>query len=207
MPGGQTSPHRPRLAVSSAHGKTFIPESRVAGHVPRRWAKLPPLYIIGQVGQERETHSERDAHTHRERELAVVRVPLDRGGGAACEAEYSLPTHPSLRLLVPPLPLLLSHSICLSLSHRDSPCFLSLNLSSTYPSLPPSLLPPLGHERPGWCYPTGRCAYLPSVTRYRQSIKPPPPPPPPPLPAAVPPSASLSLSVSITLAPRWRGDT
>ena len=36
----------------------------------------------------------------------------------------------------------------------------------------------LGHERPGWCYPTGRCAYLPSVTCYRQSIKPPPPPPP-----------------------------
>jgi hypothetical protein len=35
----------------------------------------------------------------------------------------------------------------------------------------------LGHERPGWCYPTGRCAYLPSVTCYRQSIKPPPPPP------------------------------
>ena len=34
----------------------------------------------------------------------------------------------------------------------------------------------LGHERPGWCYPTGRCAYLPSVTCYRQSIKPPPPP-------------------------------
>ena len=29
----------------------------------------------------------------------------------------------------------------------------------------------LGHERPGWCYPTGRCAYLPSVTCYRQSIK------------------------------------
>ena len=25
-----------------------------------------------------------------------------------------------------------------------------------------------------WCYPTGRCAYLPSVMRYRQSIKPPP---------------------------------
>ena len=40
----------------------------------------------------------------------------------------------------------------------------------------------LGHERPGWCYPTGRCAYLPSVTCYRQSIKPPPPPPPPPPP-------------------------
>jgi hypothetical protein len=38
----------------------------------------------------------------------------------------------------------------------------------------------LGHERPGWCYPTGRCAYLPSVTCYRQSIKPSPPPPPPP---------------------------
>ena len=38
----------------------------------------------------------------------------------------------------------------------------------------------LGHERPGWCYPTGRCTYLPSVTCYRQSIKPPPPPPPPP---------------------------
>ena len=36
----------------------------------------------------------------------------------------------------------------------------------------------LGHERPGWCYPTGRCAYLPSVTCYRQSIKPPPPSPP-----------------------------
>ena len=35
----------------------------------------------------------------------------------------------------------------------------------------------LGHERPGWCYPTGRCAYLPSVTCYRQSTKPPPPPP------------------------------
>ena len=34
----------------------------------------------------------------------------------------------------------------------------------------------LGHERPGWCYPTGRCAYLPSVTCYRQSIKHPPPP-------------------------------
>ena len=30
----------------------------------------------------------------------------------------------------------------------------------------------------GWCYPTGRCAYLPSVIRCRQSIKPPPPPPP-----------------------------
>ena len=29
-------------------------------------------------------------------------------------------------------------------------------------------------ERPGWCYPTGRCAYLLSVTCYRQSIKPPP---------------------------------
>ena len=42
-------------------------------------------------------------------------------------------------------------------------------------------LTPSGHERPGWCYPTGRCAYLPSVTRYRQSIKPPPPPPPPPI--------------------------
>jgi len=34
----------------------------------------------------------------------------------------------------------------------------------------------LGHERPGWCYPTGRCTYLPSVTCSRQSIKPPPPP-------------------------------
>jgi len=41
----------------------------------------------------------------------------------------------------------------------------------------------------GLCYLTGRCAYLPSVTCYRQSIKPPPPiinfplpplPPPPP---------------------------
>ena len=32
----------------------------------------------------------------------------------------------------------------------------------------------LGHERPEWYYPTGRCAYLPSVTCYRQSIKPPP---------------------------------
>ena len=40
----------------------------------------------------------------------------------------------------------------------------------------------LGHERRGWCYPTGRCAYLPSVTCYRQSIKPPPSPPPPALP-------------------------
>ena len=29
----------------------------------------------------------------------------------------------------------------------------------------------LGHERPGWCYPTGRCAYLPSVTFYRQVNK------------------------------------
>ena len=28
----------------------------------------------------------------------------------------------------------------------------------------------LSHGHPGWCYPTGRCAYLPSVTRYRQSI-------------------------------------
>ena len=36
----------------------------------------------------------------------------------------------------------------------------------------------LGPERPGWCYPTGRCAYLPSVIRYRQSIPPPPLPPP-----------------------------
>ena len=42
----------------------------------------------------------------------------------------------------------------------------------------------LGHERPGWCYPTGRCAYLPSVTCYRQSIKPPPPSPPPSSPCA-----------------------
>ena len=33
-------------------------------------------------------------------------------------------------------------------------------------------------ERPGWCYPTGRCAYLLSVTCDRQSIKPPPPPSP-----------------------------
>ena len=30
----------------------------------------------------------------------------------------------------------------------------------------------------GWCHTTGRCAYLPSVICYRQSIKPPPPPPP-----------------------------
>jgi hypothetical protein len=29
---------------------------------------------------------------------------------------------------------------------------------------------------PGWCHPTGRCSYLPSVICYRQSIKPPPPP-------------------------------
>ena len=50
-----------------------------------------------------------------------------------------------------------------------------------------------GHERPGWCYPTGRCAYLPSVTCYRQSIKP-PPPPPPPLPLSL--SHSLTLSFS-----------
>ena len=35
---------------------------------------------------------------------------------------------------------------------------------------------------------TGRCAYLPSVTCYRQSIKSPPPPPPP--------SLSLSLSTA-----------
>ena len=39
---------------------------------------------------------------------------------------------------------------------------------------PASLLPSLL----GWCYPTGRCAYLPSVICYRQSIKPPPPPSP-----------------------------
>ena len=52
--------------------------------------------------------------------------------------------------------------------------------------LPPSILPPpklggpcLPASQPsGWCYPTGRCAYLPSVICYRQSIKPPPPPPP-----------------------------
>ena len=44
---------------------------------------------------------------------------------------------------------------------------------------------------PGWCYPTGRCAYLPSVTCCRQSIKPPPLPPPPP------PPLSLSLSLSL----------
>jgi len=31
---------------------------------------------------------------------------------------------------------------------------------------------PPGHERPGRCYLTGRCAYLPSATCYRQSIKP-----------------------------------
>ena len=31
----------------------------------------------------------------------------------------------------------------------------------------------LGHERPGWCYSTGRWVYLPSVTCYGQSIKPP----------------------------------
>ena len=45
--------------------------------------------------------------------------------------------------------------------------------------LPPSILPPpklggpcLPASQPsGWCYPTGRCAYLPSVTCYRQSIK------------------------------------
>ena len=48
----------------------------------------------------------------------------------------------------------------------------------------------LGHERPGWCSPTGRCAYLPSVTCYRQSIKPPPPPPPPP-PSPLPPDLPL----------------
>jgi len=49
----------------------------------------------------------------------------------------------------------------------------------------------LGQERPGWCYPTGRCAYLPSVTCYRQSIK--------------PPSSSFSLSLSLSERRRWVG--
>ena len=35
----------------------------------------------------------------------------------------------------------------------------------------------LGRECLGWCHPTGRCAYLPSVICYRQSIIPPPPSP------------------------------
>ena len=34
----------------------------------------------------------------------------------------------------------------------------------------------LGRECLGWCYPTGRCAYLPSVICYGQSTKPPPHP-------------------------------
>ena len=60
--------------------------------------------------------------------------------------------------------------------------FLSLSLSlllSLSLSLSPSPLPYsarcriLDRECLGWVYPTGRCAYLPSVTCYRQSLKPP----------------------------------
>ena len=66
--------------------------------------------------------------------------------------------------------------------NRCAPSTGACPASSTGPTTSASTKPfstaPLGHERPGWCYPTGRCAYLPSVTCYRQSIKPPPPPPP-----------------------------
>ena len=37
---------------------------------------------------------------------------------------------------------------------------------------PPRLVALLGCAALWWCYPTGRCAYLASVTCYRQSIKP-----------------------------------
>ena len=57
--------------------------------------------------------------------------------------------------------------------------FLSSSFSSSFSSL---------------FFPTGRCAYLPSVTCYRQSIKPPPPPPPPPPLSSSSSFCSLSLS-------------
>jgi len=57
------------------------------------------------------------------------------------------------------------------------PCTMPACLSLRFLMHTHTLSLSLGHERPGWCYPTGRCAYLPSVTCYRQSIKPPPPPP------------------------------
>ena len=56
----------------------------------------------------------------------------------------------------------------------------------------------------GWCYPTGRCVYLPSVICYRHSMKLPPPPfsLPPSLPPTLPPLPSRPCSSSTDPVPR-----
>jgi hypothetical protein len=95
-------------------------------------------------------------------------------------------------------------SLSLSLSLSEGSLSLSLSLSEGSLSL-------WATSAQGWCYPTGCCAYLPSVTCYRQSksllllllsLWPPPPPlslvsrsrPPPPL-SLVSRSRSFSLSL------------
>jgi len=79
----------------------------------------------------------------------------------------------------------LSLSLALSLSFFLLSLSFSLSLSLSFFSLSLARALSLALSLLRWCYLTGRCAYLPSVTCYRRSIKPPSPPP-----------LSLSLPVS-----------
>ena len=69
---------------------------------------------------------------------------------------YTNKTHSLIRHSHPSIPSIPSNLYAISCSPGRPLCAFGARI--------------LGHERPGWCYPTGRCAYLPSLIRYRQSI-------------------------------------